>query len=142
MRTLSLTVVVNRDDDRFVAQCLEVDVSSFGDTHERALAMIPERWSRFASRTSRWRPPCPVSTIVVTPRRNPRHAALEGLVPLRPATHPSSTDIEVKIAEPGTSWEALRPLAREKLVMAKAAAQRGRPGGHQALGSTAGILLV
>ena len=32
---LSVTVVVSREDDRFVAQCLEVDVSSFGDTQER-----------------------------------------------------------------------------------------------------------
>ena len=42
MRTLSLTVVVSREDDRFVAQCLEVDVSSFGDSQEEALAMITE----------------------------------------------------------------------------------------------------
>jgi predicted RNase H-like HicB family nuclease len=39
---LSLTVVVSREDDRFVAQCLEVDVSSFGDTQEEALAMVTE----------------------------------------------------------------------------------------------------
>jgi predicted RNase H-like HicB family nuclease len=41
-RTLSLTVVVNREDDRYVAQCLEVDVSSFGDTQDEAIAMITE----------------------------------------------------------------------------------------------------
>ncbi len=41
-RQLSLTVVVSREDDRYVAQCLEVDVSSFGDTHEEALAMVTE----------------------------------------------------------------------------------------------------
>ncbi|MGQ0719468.1 MAG: type II toxin-antitoxin system HicB family antitoxin [Pseudonocardiales bacterium] len=41
-RNLSLTVVVSREDDRFVAQCLEVDVSSFGDTHEEAIAMVTE----------------------------------------------------------------------------------------------------
>jgi predicted RNase H-like HicB family nuclease len=39
---LSVTVVVSREDDRFVAQCLEVDVSSFGDTQEEALAMVTE----------------------------------------------------------------------------------------------------
>jgi len=39
---LSLTVVISREDDRFVAQCLEVDVSSFGDTQEEALAMVTE----------------------------------------------------------------------------------------------------
>lgn len=41
-RNLSLTVVVSREDDRFVAQCLEVDVSSFGDTHDEAIAMVTE----------------------------------------------------------------------------------------------------
>lgn len=41
-RTLSVTVVVSREDDRYVAQCLEVDVSSFGDTPEEALAMVTE----------------------------------------------------------------------------------------------------
>ncbi len=39
---LSVTVVVSREDDRFVAQCLEVDISSFGDTQEEALAMVTE----------------------------------------------------------------------------------------------------
>jgi predicted RNase H-like HicB family nuclease len=41
-RNLSVTVVVSSEDDRYVAQCLEVDVSSFGDTPEEALAMVPE----------------------------------------------------------------------------------------------------
>ncbi len=41
-RSLSVTVVVTRDDDRFVAQCVEVDVSSFGDTPEEALTMVTE----------------------------------------------------------------------------------------------------
>lgn len=41
-RNLSLTVVVRREDDRFVAQCLEVDVSSFGNTPDEALAMVTE----------------------------------------------------------------------------------------------------
>lgn len=39
---MSVTVAVSHEDDRFVAQCLEVDVSSFGDTHEQALAMVTE----------------------------------------------------------------------------------------------------
>ncbi len=39
---LSVTVVVSGEDDRFVAQCLEVDVSSFGDTQAEALAMVTE----------------------------------------------------------------------------------------------------
>jgi predicted RNase H-like HicB family nuclease len=39
---LSVTVVVSREDDRYVAQCLEVDVSSFGETQEEALAMVTE----------------------------------------------------------------------------------------------------
>lgn len=39
---LSVTVVVSQEDDRYVAQCLEVDVSSFGDTQEEALAMVTE----------------------------------------------------------------------------------------------------
>lgn len=41
-RNLSVTVVISREGDRFVAQCIEVDVSSFGDTHEEALAMVTE----------------------------------------------------------------------------------------------------
>ena len=41
-RNLSLTVVISREDDRYVAQCLEVDVSSFGDTQDEAIAMITE----------------------------------------------------------------------------------------------------
>lgn len=42
VRNLSLTVVVTREGDRYVAQCLEVDVSSFGDTQDEALAMVTE----------------------------------------------------------------------------------------------------
>ncbi|MGI9001062.1 MAG: type II toxin-antitoxin system HicB family antitoxin [Pseudonocardia sp.] len=41
-RNLSVTVVVSREDDRYVAQCLEVEVSSFGDTQDEALAMVTE----------------------------------------------------------------------------------------------------
>ncbi|MGH3825920.1 MAG: type II toxin-antitoxin system HicB family antitoxin [Pseudonocardiaceae bacterium] len=39
---LSVPVVVSREDDRFVAQCLEVDISSFGDTQAEALVMVTE----------------------------------------------------------------------------------------------------
>ena len=42
LRNLSLTVVINREDDRYVAQCLEIDISSFGDTQDEAIAMITE----------------------------------------------------------------------------------------------------
>lgn len=35
-------MVISREDDRYIAQCLEVDVSSFGDTLDEALAMITE----------------------------------------------------------------------------------------------------
>lgn len=35
-------MVINREADRYVAQCLEVDVSSFGDTQDEAIAMITE----------------------------------------------------------------------------------------------------
>lgn len=51
-RNLSLTVAINREDDRYVAQCLEVDVSSFGDTPEEALELwfeetpVPEHLNR------------------------------------------------------------------------------------------------
>ncbi|MFC7331178.1 type II toxin-antitoxin system HicB family antitoxin [Marinactinospora rubrisoli] len=37
-----LTVVVHREGDSYVAQCLEVEVSSFGDTREEAERMITE----------------------------------------------------------------------------------------------------
>ncbi|WP_067969363.1 type II toxin-antitoxin system HicB family antitoxin [Nocardiopsis trehalosi] len=37
-----VTVVVHREGDQYVAQCLEVEVSSFGDTREEAEAMITE----------------------------------------------------------------------------------------------------
>jgi predicted RNase H-like HicB family nuclease len=34
--------VVYREDEHYVAQCLNVDVSSFGDTEEEALANLRE----------------------------------------------------------------------------------------------------
>jgi predicted RNase H-like HicB family nuclease len=42
VRNLTLTVVITREDDRYVAQCLEINVSSFGDTQDEALAMVTE----------------------------------------------------------------------------------------------------
>lgn len=42
MQTRTLTIAITREDDRYVAQCLEVDVSSFGDTQEEAIAMVTE----------------------------------------------------------------------------------------------------
>lgn len=38
----NFTVVVYREEDSYVAVCLESDVSSFGDTREEARAMITE----------------------------------------------------------------------------------------------------
>lgn len=42
MPTRTLTIAVSREDDRYVAQCLEVDVSTFGDTQDGAIAMVTE----------------------------------------------------------------------------------------------------
>lgn len=42
IQTRTLTISVIREDDRYVAQCSEVDVSSFGDTQEEAIAMVTE----------------------------------------------------------------------------------------------------
>jgi predicted RNase H-like HicB family nuclease len=40
--TQRLTAAVTRDEDMYVAQCLEVDVASQGDTVEDALANLTE----------------------------------------------------------------------------------------------------
>ena len=40
--TMRLTAAINKEDDMFVAQCLEVDVASQGDTIESALANLKE----------------------------------------------------------------------------------------------------
>ncbi|MBB4931763.1 putative RNase H-like HicB family nuclease [Lipingzhangella halophila] len=42
MQTRTLTVAITREDDRYVAQCLEADVSSFGDTRGEAITMVTE----------------------------------------------------------------------------------------------------
>jgi predicted RNase H-like HicB family nuclease len=42
MSTLNLQSVVYREGEHYVAQCLNVDVSSFGDTEDEALANLHE----------------------------------------------------------------------------------------------------
>jgi len=42
MKTIALNNVVWREDEHFVAQCLNVDVSSFGATKEEALTNLQE----------------------------------------------------------------------------------------------------
>jgi predicted RNase H-like HicB family nuclease len=42
MSTLNLQSVVYREDEHYVAQCLNVDVSSFGDSEADALANLQE----------------------------------------------------------------------------------------------------
>lgn len=41
-RTLQLTAYVWSEDDVFVAQCVEYDVSSYGDTEEEAIESLAE----------------------------------------------------------------------------------------------------
>jgi predicted RNase H-like HicB family nuclease len=42
MDRLDVQAVVYREGEHYVAQCLNVDVSSFGDTEEEALANLQE----------------------------------------------------------------------------------------------------
>jgi len=42
MSTLNLQSVVYHEGDHYVAQCLNIDVSSFGDTETEALANLRE----------------------------------------------------------------------------------------------------
>jgi hypothetical protein len=42
MKTLNLQSVVNREDKYWVAQCLNIDVSSFGETEDKALELYFE----------------------------------------------------------------------------------------------------
>lgn len=42
MTTKRLTAALTREDDGYVAQCIEVDVASQGDTIEEALANLRE----------------------------------------------------------------------------------------------------
>ena len=47
MDPLNVQAVVYRENEHYVAQCLYVDVSSFGDTEEEALANLQERGAVF-----------------------------------------------------------------------------------------------
>ena len=42
METQTFTASISREDDWFIAQCLEVDVASQGKTQEEALANLTE----------------------------------------------------------------------------------------------------
>ena len=42
MKTIQINSAVWKEGDHFVAQCLNVEVSSFGDTKEEALANLQE----------------------------------------------------------------------------------------------------
>jgi len=42
MKTVEINNAVWKEGDYFVAQCLNVDISSFGDTKEEALANLQE----------------------------------------------------------------------------------------------------
>lgn len=47
MKTIELQNVVWREGSHYVAQCLNVDVSSFGDTKEEALVNLDEALSLY-----------------------------------------------------------------------------------------------
>ena len=42
MQTITLQHIIWKEDDHFVAQCLNIDVSSFGDTKEEAIKNLQE----------------------------------------------------------------------------------------------------
>jgi predicted RNase H-like HicB family nuclease len=42
MATRGLRIAISKEDKYFVAQCLDVDVSSFGESEEEALAAVDE----------------------------------------------------------------------------------------------------
>ena len=42
MATRDLRIAITKEDKYFVAQCLDVDVSSFGETEEEALKAVLE----------------------------------------------------------------------------------------------------
>jgi len=42
MKTVQLNNVVWKEGDHFVAQCLNIDISTFGDTKEEALSNLQE----------------------------------------------------------------------------------------------------
>ena len=47
MKTIELQNVVWKEGNYFVAQCLNVDISSFGDTKEEALSNLDEALSLY-----------------------------------------------------------------------------------------------
>jgi predicted RNase H-like HicB family nuclease len=47
MKSISLKNIVWQEGEQFVAQCLNVDVSSFGNTKEEALSNLNEAWNFF-----------------------------------------------------------------------------------------------
>lgn len=42
MKKYTYNALIYREWDTFVAQCVEYDIASFGDTHEHALEMLKE----------------------------------------------------------------------------------------------------
>lgn len=72
-------MVITPEGDRYVAQCLEVDVSSFGDTQDEALAMVTEALELWAEDTpdraaQRSLTPCTIPrTLGVNLPPRPRH---------------------------------------------------------------------
>ena len=57
---MRLTAAVTRDDDAFVAQCLEVDVASQGETFEEAMANLKEALELYFEDTPREVPASPI----------------------------------------------------------------------------------
>lgn len=67
MRTIGLQSVVWKEGERYVSQCLEVDVSSFGKTKKEALANLQDALDLYFEDT-----PLPKKTSV----RNPAIASV------------------------------------------------------------------
>ncbi len=47
MQSITLQHIIWKEDKHFVAQCLNIDVSSFGDTREEAVANLEEAVSLY-----------------------------------------------------------------------------------------------
>ena len=62
MKTIQLNNAVWKEGDYFVAQCLNIDVSSFGDTKEDALANLPEALELYFENTEH-----PVISVIERP---------------------------------------------------------------------------
>jgi predicted RNase H-like HicB family nuclease len=68
MKTMTLSAVLNPEDDGYVSLCPELDIASQGDTIEEALANLKEALEGFLEtasaeevRTRRWLTPPPAS---------------------------------------------------------------------------------